>query len=123
MHLLEHSDRSDDAFMKTPFPTKLVALLYEDAVQGSSAGTNFGSHIAILRKYDVDNGSHEADFAASNGAQEVAHYYWSGNTDWVDEGASDLLAIRQRGGTIGHSRRGDQYSMTRTLLPSVNLRL
>ena len=25
-------------------------------------------------------------------AHEVAHYYWSGNDDWVDEGAADFLA-------------------------------
>ena len=25
-------------------------------------------------------------------AHEVAHYYWNGNSDWVDEGASDFMA-------------------------------
>ena len=25
-------------------------------------------------------------------AHEVAHYYWSGNADWIDEGAADFVA-------------------------------
>ncbi len=92
MELLEHAVRAAEDFMATPLPTDFVALLYEDAVHGSFAGTNFGTHIAIRPKYDVDDGSQEAEFAASNIAHEVAHYYWSGNEDWVDEGAADLMA-------------------------------
>ena len=92
MELLEHSVRSAEEFMGAPLPTKYVGLLYEDAVSGNAAGTNFGTHIAILPKYDIDDGSREAEFASSNNAHEVAHYYWSGNGDWVDEGAAEFLA-------------------------------
>ena len=92
MDLLENSVRSVEGYMGLPLPTKYVGLLYENSVSGSSAGTNFGTHIAILPAYDVDDGSHEASFAGHNIAHEVAHYYWSGNADWVDEGAADLLA-------------------------------
>ena len=92
MELLEHSVRSAEEFMGAPLPTKYVGLLYEDAVSGNAAGTNFGTHIAILPKYDIDDGSREAEFASSNNAHEVAHYYWSGNEDWVDEGAADFMA-------------------------------
>ena len=92
MDLLEHSVRSAEEYMEEPLPTNFIGLLYEDAVAGSSAGTNFGTHIAIRPTYDIDDGSHEAEFAGSNIAHEVAHYYWSGNADWVDEGAADVLA-------------------------------
>ncbi len=92
MDLLEHAVRISEDFMQTPFPTNFVVLLYGDAVHGSFAGTNFGTHIAIRSKYDVDDGSHEEEFAASSIAHEVAHYYWSGNEDWVDEGGADLMA-------------------------------
>ena len=92
MDLLEHSVRGAEEYMRSPLPTSYVGLLYENAVSGSSAGTNFGTHIAILPEYDVDDGSHEASFAGHNIAHEVAHYYWSGNADWVDEGAADLMA-------------------------------
>ena len=48
MDLLEHSVRSIEEYMGSPLPTKYVGLLYENAVSGSNAGTNFGTHIAIL---------------------------------------------------------------------------
>ena len=47
MDLLEHSVRTAEEYMDAPLPTKYVGLLYENAVFGSSAGTNFGTHIAI----------------------------------------------------------------------------
>ena len=92
MDLLEHSVRSAEEFMGAPLPTRYVGLLYENAVPGSNAGTNFGTHIAILPGFDVDDGSHEASFAGHANAHEVAHYYWSGNEDWADEGAADFMA-------------------------------
>ena len=90
--LLEHSVRSAEALMGAPLPTRYVGLLYEEAVAGSFAGTNFGTHIAIVPLYDVDDGSQEASFAGHSIAHEVAHYYWRGNADWVDEGAADIMA-------------------------------
>ena len=92
MDLLEHSVRGIEEYMGSPLPTKYIELLYERAVTGSFAGTNFGTHIAILSDYDVDDDSYEAEFAGSVIAHEVAHYYWSGNEDWVDEGAADFVA-------------------------------
>ena len=92
MDLLEHSVRGAEEYMGLPLPTRYVGLLYEDAVYGSNAGTNFGTHIALLPKFDVDDGSREAEVVGISIAHEVAHYYWSGNEDWVDEGAAELMA-------------------------------
>ena len=92
MDLLEHAVRHAEAFMAEPFPTGYVALLFENAVVGSSVGTNFGTHIAVRPQYDVDDGSFAAESVPSTIAHEVAHYYWSGNRDWVDEGAADFMA-------------------------------
>ena len=92
MDLLEHSVRGVEEVMGVPLSTNYVGLLYEDAVSGSNAGANFGTHIAILPKYDVADGSYEAEFNASAIAHEVAHHYWSGNEDWVDEGAANFMA-------------------------------
>ena len=92
MDLLEHSVRASEELMGRAFPTRYIGLLYEDAVSGGYAGTNFGTHIAVLPKYDVDDGSHEAKFAPHAIAHEVAHYFWSGNADWIDEGVSDFMA-------------------------------
>ena len=101
MDLLEHAVREVERSMGLPLPTRYVGLLYENAVSGSSAGTNFGTHIAILPKYDIDDGSHEAASAGSTVAHEVAHYYWSGNADWVDEGAADLMVSIVNGARTG----------------------
>ena len=92
MNLLEHSVRQVEAFMDEPLPTNYIGVLFENAVVGSAAGTNFGTHIAIRPKFDIDDGSQAADFTGHVLAHEVAHYYWSGNDDWVDEGAADFLA-------------------------------
>ena len=92
MDLLEYAAYSAESFMAAAFPTKYVALLFENAVPGYAAGANFGGHIAVRPEYDVDDGSYEAGFAGHLIAHEVAHYYWLGNSDWVDEGASDFMA-------------------------------
>ena len=107
MDLLEHSVRGAEEYMGVPLPTRYVSLLFADAVSGSYAGTNFGTHIAVLPKFDVDDDSHEARFAGSSIAHEVAHYYWSGNSDWVDEGAADLMAS-----IIEGARTGRQITVT-----------
>ena len=92
MQLLEHSVRSAEEIMGAPLPTNFVGLLYADAVPGYAAGTNFGTHIAILLKFDVDEDSREAERVGTTIAHEVAHYYWRNNEDWVDEGAAELMA-------------------------------
>ena len=91
MDRLEFSVRSAEELMGQPFPTRFVGLLYEKAVKGGYAGTNFGTHIAILPKYDIDDGSGRSETAFGNIAHEVAHYYWSGNADWIDEGLAELM--------------------------------
>ena len=92
MDLLEHATHAVEAYMAVPLPTNYIGLLFEEAVSGDSAGTNFGTHVAALPKYDVDDGGHEAEFTGSLIAHEVAHYYWSGNRGWVDEGVADFMA-------------------------------
>ena len=92
MELLEHSARSAEAFMGEPLPNRYVGLLFGEALNPGSAGTNFATHIAIHPKYDVDDGSHEAGSVAHIIAHEVAHFYWRGNQAWVDEGAADFMA-------------------------------
>ena len=103
MELLEHSVRSAEEYIGVPLPTNYFGLFYENAVIGSSAGTNSGTHITVLPKYDVDDGSHEAEHSGSIIAHEVAHYYWRSNADWVDEGAADIMASIIEGARTGRS--------------------
>ena len=93
MALVENAVRMTENLMERPLPINYVGVLFEEAVTSSFAGTNFGTHIAIRPKYDVDDGSDEADFAPTNIAHEVAHYYWGGSADWVDEGMANLMEV------------------------------
>ena len=53
--------------------------------------------MAIRPEYDVDGVS------ASPGliAHEVAHYYWIGNADWIDEGMAELMELAIENRRIG----------------------
>ncbi len=117
MDLLEHSVRSAEDYMNAPLPVNYIGLLYGNAVIGSSAGTNFGTHIAILPKYDADDSSHEASSAGHVIAHEVAHYHWSGNEDWIDEGAADFVASVSENDRIGRpiSVTNDPCAYTRSI--------
>ena len=108
MELLEDSVRGAEGYMGLPLPSNFVGLLFEDAVD-SKAGTNFGTHIAMLPGYDVDDGSYQAESAPHGIAHEVSHYYWSGNRNWVDEGAADLMAS-----IIDSARTGRLVGVTNT---------
>ena len=101
MDRLEFSVRSAEELVGQPFPTRFVGLLYEKAVKGGYAGTNFGTHIAILPKYDIDDGSDRSETAFGNIAHEVAHYYWSGNADWIDEGLAELMTSAMESARTG----------------------
>ncbi len=93
MDLLEHTVRTIEEFMGEPFPVRYVGILFKDAAHAAegSAGTNFGNVIAQRARYDVDDGSQDAQFLPSLTAHEIAHYYWGGDEDWIDEGAATFM--------------------------------
>ena len=92
MDLLEHSVGSVEKFMGAALPTNYVGLLFGTAVLGYSGGANYGAYFVMLPEYDADDASDDADYAAHLMAHEVAHYYWRGNPNWLDEGLAELLA-------------------------------
>ena len=102
MDLLEHAVHHHEEYMATSFPTGYVGWLFGDAVTPSFAGTNFGTHIASLSQYDVDDGSDDAEYAGRHSAHEVAHYYWRDNNNWVDEGIANFMEY------ISENARTDQ---------------
>ena len=110
MDLLEHSVRNIEEFMGAPFPTNHVAVLFEEATsRDTAAGTHFGTHIAMLPEYDVDDGSHEANFLPSLTAHEVAHYYWRGNETWIDEGSATFMEFPVENRRTGRGLIADSY--------------
>ena len=107
MNLLEHSVRVVEEFMETPFPTNHVAVLVEDAVVGG--GTNYGTHIAILPEDDVDDDSREALSLPSLMTHEISHYYWTGNEEWIDEGAANSMEFTVEKANAGRPVVADSY--------------
>ena len=89
---LQDAARFAEAVMGLPLPTEHVILvLDDDAVSGKSAGTNHDLLISF---------SPESEEAARGGdalgfqrglVHEVAHYYWSGNQGWVNEGLANMV--------------------------------
>ena len=92
MDLWEQAVRGAEAFMSEPFPTRHVTLLFGETVSESDVAAHFGSHAAVRPAYDVDDGGPKADAVPWIIAREAARYYWNNNPDWVDEGASALMA-------------------------------
>ena len=109
MDLLEHAVHYAEEYMATYFPTGYVGYLFGASVPPSFGGANFGTHIASLVKYDVDDDSREADFAGNHVAHEVAHYYWGGNSSWVDEGLANFMASVSENNRIGQPIEVTEY--------------
>ena len=110
MDLLEHSVRSIEEFLGTPFPTNHVAVFFnEAAVLEGAAGVNFGTHVTMLPRFDVDDGSHDANFLPSLTAHEVAHYYWRGNETWIDEGSATFMEFPVENMRTGRGLIADRY--------------
>ena len=90
MDYLEHAVRTAEDFIRAPFPTKGVVLLYEDDLKGGRAGGYFGESMALLAAGDV------ADENGGSLMHETAHYYWHdswhANPSWVIEGAASFMA-------------------------------
>ena len=107
MNLLEHSVRVVEEFMETPFPTNHVAVLVEDAVVGG--GTNYGTHITILPEDDVDDDSREALGLPSLMTHEISHYYWTGNEEWIDEGAANSMEFTVEKANAGRPVVANSY--------------
>ena len=90
MDYLEHTVGTAEEFMREPLPTNYVAWYFDDSIRATAGGTNFGTHITSKLHYDVENG-YSWKRVPFHIAHEVAHYYWTGNQRWVNEGAADLL--------------------------------
>ena len=108
MDLLEHSVRTLEEYIAAPLPINYIALIYEDATRsGTGGGNNFGTHMTMALRYDVDAGR-DARYNAHTIGHEVAHYYWGGsNADWINEGIADTL-----GSISEHARIGTAVGIT-----------
>ena len=75
--------------MQLPLPAShVIVVLNDKAVTGNYAGTNHWYAIGYLPEYEQREDTYE--FQAGL-VHEVAHYYWRGNEDWIDEGLADTI--------------------------------
>ena len=101
--------------MDLPLPTNHVIVLLDDTgVLADFAGVNYGQAIGYLRKGEDGTEWDRAAFRKGM-VHEVAHYFWRGSQDWIDEGIANtigynfardkglppqMMAVAQKGCTI-----------------------
>ena len=73
----------------------VIIMLSENSLIDKYAGTNYGFAFSYLPKYEVtQQGTHEWRQLRSGFIHETAHYFWSGNENWIDEGLANLFEYR-----------------------------
>ena len=87
--MLTQSATTAEDLTQTALPATYIPLLFSSAMPGGSSGANFGTNITV--KPSLDSSAH-ASHAHRIIAHEVAHFYWSGNETWLDEGLAELYA-------------------------------
>ena len=89
--IIKHAVKFVENAMNLPLPTNHVILLLDDTgVTTGYAGTNYGQAIAYLRKGEDGTDWDNAGFRGGM-VHEVAHYFWTGNESWLDEGIADTI--------------------------------
>ena len=91
MDILEEAVANVESFMGLPLPVQMVSVLFSDSIGVSYAGNNLGTSITVRPQYEREN-----EILPGILAHEAAHYYWSGNQDWIDEGMSNLIKTYHR---------------------------
>ena len=85
---VEFSERT----MQLPLPTShVIVVLNDDSVTSGYAGTNYGFAVGYLPKYEQRQDTWEWRKLQAGLVHEIAHYYWRGNADWIDEGMADTI--------------------------------
>ena len=114
-----------ESIMQLPLPTRHVIVVFDPrTVSSGFAGTNHDYAIGIEEENPDDGRALLQNILF----HEVAHYWWRGNANWIDEGIADTIAataslaqgdewvanpnrrkecITQNISDLGHTRRGD----------------
>ena len=85
--------------MQLPLPVSHVILVLNDnAVTTDFAGTNHGHAISYKPEYEAGQTPYDELHFLRGIIHEVAHYFWRGNEDWIDEGLANTFEyLHQRG--------------------------
>ncbi len=80
-----------EAAMNKPLPIDHVVLvLDENSVIEGYGGTNHGVAISLLPKFEDPTDPYEWEGLEMGLIHEVAHYFWQGNANWIDEGMANI---------------------------------
>ena len=69
----------------------VILVLNDKAVPGTAAGSNYGFAIGYLPEYEQMQDTFEGRAFQQGLVHEVAHYYWRGNENWIDEGLANTI--------------------------------
>ena len=97
LELVESIVREVEGTMGRPLPLDYVGALFGEAVSPGAIGINYGTGLVIEPRFDVADGGEEAEQLRWVLAHEVAHYWWNGNENWIDEGMSEFMAAASYG--------------------------
>ena len=108
LELVESIVREVEGTMGRPLPLDYVGALFGEAVSPGAIGINYRTGLVIEPRFDVADGGEEAEQLRWVLAHEVAHYWWNGNENWIDEGMSEFMAAASYG-----YPRGRDYPLLR----------
>lgn len=91
-----------ESYMAVPLPTGAIIVHFSDRNAPSSPAVNLSTHIAVRPVYDTS-----AETAVRQGlhqliAHEIAHYYWTANPVWLDEGIAQVISYAAEQDRTGH---------------------
>lgn len=69
----------------------VIIMLNDLAVAEKYAGTNFGFAYSYKPKYEAAQGTFEWRHLQTGFVHETAHYFWTGNENWIDEGLANIV--------------------------------
>lgn len=101
--IVEEAVKHVEDTMGMALPTNhMIVLLDDSGVFKGFAGVNYGEAIAYLRSGEDGSDWDRAGFILGM-VHEVAHYFWQGNEDWIDEGMATTIE-HNFGRSVGFSR-------------------
>ena len=75
-----------------PLPVDhVIVMLNDHAFTDKYAGTNFGFAYSYKPEYEAAQGTSEWRHLQTGFVHETAHYFWTGNEDWIDEGLANIV--------------------------------
>ena len=69
----------------------VILVLNDKAVPSTASGANHGFAIGYLPEYEQMQDTFEGRAFQQGLVHEVAHYYWRGNENWIDEGLANTI--------------------------------